>query len=408
MGEPFEYENFIPLRRGDLITLLCGDPSLKAEEQLQFAQFCQQIAAIYHFEYHGTLERLKTAYACFNPDADIHLLREPSRDERLQTLNDLFAQFAWLMERANYQHLTIEEIGPAIANSSHWGLVTDIDFSIFERLAIFARGDSTEKRPRRRLGKLLRKEQVDVPIYERLVMILKLRPHHRLGNRVDTSKVYLQIFKNIPKLDISMLLPGARPRMSRLDMSKIGLPFLTGLLMAFYNIAGDIGMALLRATANPTALVWALATAALGYGTKSYFSYVGTRRSYVLHLTQTLYFQNLDTNAGVLFRVLDEAEGQEWREAVLGYFFLWRQGGAQGLTADELARCIERELESRASVKIHFEISDAIAKLEKLRIVEKCESRYRTVPLEQSLQTLSQAWQGYFALAGPREAAHEP
>ena len=36
----------------------------------------------------------------------------------------------------------------------------------------------------------------------RLVMILKLRKHKRLPPSIDTEKVYLKVFKDIPKLDL--------------------------------------------------------------------------------------------------------------------------------------------------------------------------------------------------------------
>ena len=37
-------------------------------------------------------------------------------------------------------------------------------------------------------------------------------------------------------------------------------------------------------------------------------------RQYQLNLTQSLYYQNIDNNAGALFRLLNEAEEQEFRE----------------------------------------------------------------------------------------------
>ena len=54
-----------------------------------------------------------------------------------------------------------------------------------------------------------KKEAVRVDSYKRLVFILKLRKHKRLGE-VDVNAVFMKIFKDIPKLDLEMLLPGAR------------------------------------------------------------------------------------------------------------------------------------------------------------------------------------------------------
>ena len=62
----------------------------------------------------------------------------------------------------------------------------------------------------------------------------------------------------------------------------------------------------------------------LGYAYKTWAGFQSTKKNYMYTLTQSLYYQNLDNNAGLLYRILDEAEEQESREAILGYFFLWR------------------------------------------------------------------------------------
>src|SRR5260221_569679 len=82
-----------------------------------------------------------------------------------------------------------------------------------------------------------RAEELDVPIYQRLVMIMKLRPHNRLGKHVDAESVYLQLFKNTPRLDINMLLPGARAKMTYVDRGRISLTLITGLALTTWQIA---------------------------------------------------------------------------------------------------------------------------------------------------------------------------
>jgi len=344
--------------------------------------------AIYHFEYNQHLERLKVCYAPFDPDSDCIALKKWKSDERQQRMNGLFSEFGWLMERANFRHLGADALETAVGTSSQWGLVVDVDFHMFERLAVFARGDSEDRRSLRQASGLWRKHDVDVPIYRRLAMILKLRPHKRLGKQINTDGVYLQVFKNIPKLDVNMLLPGARVKMRPLDRGKIGLPLISGIGLALYNIADDI----LKIVSNPMPLFWGIATGAIGYGTRSYFSYVGTKQRYHLNLREVLYFQNLDTNAGVLLRIIDEAEDQECREAILAYYLLWRRAGEEGWTSRALEDVVEECLEQQCGLKIDFEIGDAIAKLERLRLVEKTDDRYRARPVGQALEALDEAW----------------
>jgi len=389
-------EPFIPVRRMELVELLCADPGLDTADRERFQAFCKLVVAIYYFTYNQHLERLKACYAPFDPDSDCIALKKWRAEERQQRMNELFSEFGWLMERANFRHLGADAIGPGVGTSSNWGLVVDVDFHMFERLAIFARGDGEDRRALRRASGFWRKQQVDVPIYRRLAMILKLRPHKRLGKQINTDGVYLQVFKNIPKLDINMLLPGARVKMRPLDRGKVGLPFISGIALALYNIADDILNALFGWLSNPMPLFWGIATGAIGYGTRSYFSYVGTKQRYNLNLREVLYFQNLDTNAGVLLRVIDEAEEQECREAILAYYLLWRRAGEQGWTSKELEEAAEECLDHQCGLKVAFEIGDAIAKLERLRLLEKTGDRYRARPVAQALETLDETWKGLF------------
>ena len=90
-----------------------------------------------------------------------------------------------------------------------------------------------------------------------------------------------------------------------------------------------------------------------------------------MQLSQSLYFQNLDNNAGVLYRLLDEAEEQESREVLLAYFVLWRYAGPRGWTADELDHYVELELGRQIGREVDFEVHDAVAKLEAAKLVTR-------------------------------------
>ena len=80
----------------------------------------------------------------------------------------------------------------------------------------------------------------------------------------------------------------------------------------------------------------------LGYGYKTWYSFQVSQQTYTLQLTQSLYYQNLDNNSGVMFRLLDEAEEQETREILLAYFYLWRYAGDEGWTVSQLNDAVEK------------------------------------------------------------------
>jgi hypothetical protein len=397
MAEYKDREHYIPLRKADLIDLLCKDKGLSQEERENFRQFCRIISSIYHFEYLERLEDLKTEYAPFDPDRVTVELTTLTPQEREQRLDRLFENFRWLLERANYKRLTKEDIEAATKEVSDWGLNMDVDFDVFERIEGFVRGDVMGTRSRRRWWKLWRKEEVRVPLYQRLVFMLKLRKHKRLGSDIAFDKVFLKIFKDIPKMDLEMLLPGARIQMPRFTVWKLGTSMFGGLAWIVYTIVRSI-------LAVAVLSIWALygpVAALLGYGYKQWYGYQTTKQMYSLQLTTSLYFQNLDNNGGVLFHLLDEAEEQECREAILGYYYLWRYAGEQGWTAASLDDYVELELEQLVNLKVDFEIEDALQKLEKLNLVEKVNDRYRAVPLAKALETLDSIWDNYFRYANP-------
>jgi hypothetical protein len=100
-------------------------------------------------------------------------------------------------------------------------------------------------------------------------------------------------------------------------------------------------------------------------------SYFQTRKNYELNLTRSLYFQKLDSNFGVIFRILDEARQQSYREALLSYYAL--------LTCDEpvgrrrLKRRCERMVRELLDIEIDFDVDDALRVLSQLGLVRAAE-----------------------------------
>lgn len=408
MAEYKDREQFIPLRRSELRELLCRDEKLSAPERESFRQFCTVISSVFHFEYFAALEELKEDYAPFDPDADTKTLHEASNEERSKDEEQLFARFAGLMERANFIRLTREQMQQALQEvATVSGVHTHVDLSLFEHLDVFVRGDVIKPMQRRSWRKLWRKEEWLVPAYQRLVLIVKLRPHKRLDRDIDTSRIYLKIFKDIPKVDQDMLLPGARVRLSRLDKGLIAYPLIAGVGLLIYNIVDSI---FIKGAAVGVSLgsiaSWSVAMALGGYGYRSYHSYQVKKQDYSLKLTKSLYYKSLDNNTGVLMRLLDEAEEQECRETFLAYFCLWKHAPPEGWTAKQLDDFIERYLESNADLKVDFEIGDALAKLERLKIVHRSGDAYHAEPLDRALEMLDCTWDNYFkyANAEPQEA----
>ena len=363
-------EHFIPLRKADLVEMLSQRQFLSKESEEQFRRLCRHVETALHGTFHDRLVQLKEAYASFDPDADAAPRTPLPPDELEARASAVFGQFTSLLERANFRQLPREEIEAAMRSASHWGFKLSVDFAIFERLEVFARGDVIGKQNVRPWLKPWRAVEVDVPTYQRLAVIFRLNEGARLDESPAAIRpIVLKLFKNIPKADVEILLPGSRVRMSLWDQGKIWLPTVSGLGLAGYKLVAGGAIMLTLASLWSMAAIYSVAAAAIGYGAKTFFSYSTTKDKHQLRLTRNLYFQNLDNNAGVLFRLLNEAEEQEFRETILAWWVLWRHG-AGGWTPRQIDRAVERFLKRALDLGVDFEIHDALDKLRRLKLVE--------------------------------------
>lgn len=401
MAEFRDREHFIPVRAADLAAFLCTDTGphgtqpLTPDEQAAFRRFARGVFGHVHTSYLSEIRQLKETYAAFDPDADPKPLTPLKDEERAAVLAKLFATFTHLMERANYVRLTREEMEAIMSGASEWGIDLDVPWDAFERVEVFYRGKGFGKRTRRHPILRWKVTEVKVPTFARVAVIFKQQPHRRLGTDADVKSVFLKLFKDIPQVDIEMLVPGGRIKMPRLDRLKMGGSVTTTI--------GYVGWKLWESLASITTAVVTGSVMALygpivliaGYGYKTWYSFQVSRQTYTLQLTQSLYYQNLDNNGGVMFRLLDETEEQEVREVLLGYFYLWRYAGEAGWGAAEIDDYVELDLERRLGLEVDFEIGDALQKLVKAGLVTEADGRYRAVPLAEAQARLDHLWERY-------------
>lgn len=387
-ADPPAPEPYIPVRVTDLIDLLLAEsgtpeyPPPAADDQAAFRRFAGAVAARLHAGFRDTLRRLKDAYAPFDPDADTCAIRPRLKTEERDSLDALFATFVEMLGRAGFHRMTRPEIEQTMRGSSDWGVEMDVCWEVFDRVEVFYRGKGVGLRTRRPWWRLFRTEEVIVPTFSRVVFILRQQPHARLGPAADIENVFLKLFKDIPQMDIEMLLPGTRLRMPRLERGKLGGSVLgsigyVGWKLSEVPVAALLSGSLL-ALYTPLALIF-------GYGYKTIASYQVARRTYMLQLAQSLYYQNLDTNAGVLFRLFDDAEEQELRQTLLAYYFLWRFAGPAGWSASELDARIEADLDRRLGERVEVTTAAALSRLERYRVVQRVGDRCLAVPVRQAV-----------------------
>jgi hypothetical protein len=395
-------EHYIPLRPADLVRKLADDPAVTIFEREEFRQFCQLVEATIHHEYHDRLRAMKEAYAPFDPDSDAAATPKPSAEQRSAHCRRLFEQFDELLQRANYRRLSRAQLEEALRTPSDDGLSLSLDLAIFERLEIYTRGDCRLPRTSRSWRSLWKEEQKLVPTYRRLAIIFRLKQLTPHTGSLDTGAVVLKLFKDIPQQDVETLLPGANIRIGWLEQAKIVLPTLSGVGLTLFKLLKGAAAVAFASLYGLLAFL-ALVSGAIGYGLRSFYGYLRTREKYQLSLTRSLYFQNLDNNAGVLYHLLAEAEEQEFREVVLAWWLLWR-GGMQGARAADLDAAAERWLAAHCGLTVDFEVSDALAKLRRLGLAEpSATGRWHAAPIAAALALLDRAWDEQFAYHCPAD-----
>ena len=335
-------------------------------------------------------QQLKDAYAPLDPDADTRaaagLDGQDDGVELVSTIEQIFT-------RANYVKITKQDMQRAFHSASLFHVRLYVDINDFEEVLLYYRGaEQREEEMRSWFG--LRRKTVRFINYERVVLYMRFKegidPDSTLGDCRPGSTM-LKLFQNVPDADLEMLFPNTRIGMRVLDKLMIGIPavvsgavvlstklgatlVLLGSLVGFWlgvnseQVEIDRG-ALLALLAGVGALV--------AYLWKQFSKFRNRKLKYTQALTENLYFKLLDNNAGVLYRILDDAEESECKESLLAYYFLLAQG--EPMTAADLDSAIETWFAQRWECRLNFEIDDALFKLQQLGLASCTGERWHVI-----------------------------
>lgn len=371
---------------------------------------------MFHHDFHDRLEELKDAYAPFDPDPDTRTLHEPDADERADAHRRLVAGLRDLLEDANFEEISDDELARAFEEESLVDLHLEIDRSDFTEVLFFHRGETTREREvsswfglRRRVVTFVNDEKV-------LVLVTFRDEEHFTARDVDLDELpftpgstIVKLFQDVPRADLEILFPNATPRMRRTDKLLIGIPALvSGIVVFATKLATSLGLLVLLLgfwlglrdepveLDQATLVTLGAGMASLGgYLTRQFTKFRSRRLEFLQTLSESLYFRNLDNDAGVFHHLLDDAEEEEVKESLLAWWFLRTAG--RPLDADELDEAIEGWFASRWDCELDFEVDDGLAKLRRLGLVaDRDGGRCEAVPLAEALERLDARWDAYF------------
>ncbi len=418
-------DRFIPIRKSDIVTALVEQDAFATDaERQEFRAFCETLASIFHYEYFEKLERLRSDYYYFNPEIAPHPTMDADALEA--SYEDLLQSLETVLERANFVELPHADIDEAHRRRSILRVKVTAPLDDFRDVRFYRRGHHREQfEVRDWFG--LRRRTIEVEVYDDVVLLAatkskaateaatkteagaKRRPPSLSRRKIPPGAVLLKCFRNIASGDLNALFPNARVVLSRTDMLFLGIPALAGgipillkiyatitvlfLLLGFYFGVG----AAMTDSDTKTALAALSGLVALGgFVARQWVKYQRQSLKYQMELTDNIYYRNVNNNAGMFDYVIGAAEEQDCKEAFLAYHFL--RAAAAPPTASELEARVEAWLKARFGIDVEFEVSDALAKLARLGLIERRGERLVVLPLAAAFAELRGVWDKFFGV----------
>lgn len=397
---------FIPFRKTDIIAMCLADGQLSEQQQTQFKMLADSIEKHFHAEFHEIQEQLKDLYAPHDPDSDTRPFKPASANPNSPQQPSLAPQkklvdvLAELLERANYDVVDRDALQAALDSESMFKIRLHVDLDEFDEVLLYCRGMSEREETVTSFFGLIKK-QIRFINYDRVVLYLRFKQSSdsdlsNLGQVTTNTKendrpgpIMLKLFQNVPQADIEMLFPNTQVGMRIMDKLLIGIPalisggivlttklgatlVLLGSLLGYWLGTHDQQVSLDK---NALIALGAGLGAVAGYLWKQFSSYKNRKLRFTQALTQNLYFKLLDNNAGVFYRLINDAEESECKETLLAYYFLLIN--PTPLTAGELDQVIEQWFEQNWHCRLDFDINDALKKLKALSLATEHNGLWR-------------------------------
>ena len=404
-------ENFIPLTKSDIKTLC--QASLADECHADFSAFCLLLEHTLHYEHYQLLNTLKENYAPFDPNKDTLDLQQLTAQQResAQTLfNNAFTQ---VLSKANFEQITADDLTQALNEESLFKVRLEVNFDDFAHVVFYRRGEQ-QKTETIRSWFGLRKQTIHFTNYDRVAVYIQFKDAAYFSKTKRTligfepGATIIKLFQNVPKADLEMLFPNSQVRMRAIDKVVIGGSAIIGgaivlitklgasilLLLALFSYW--FGLSDKPVTLNQQQLI------ALGLGSAIFGSFIfkewskfkNRKIKFMKALADNLYVKNLDNNAGVFHHLLDNAQDEEFKEAILAYTVLTQAN--KGMTANEIDQYIEHWLKQKTGLDIDFEIDDALCKLIRLSLVFQQADRFYAQPISEANRILDAQWDKVF------------
>lgn len=369
--------NYIPMTRKSLVKRVMEEETLiSPEDHDRFHEFAVALDHSVGRLYHGVLGELKSLYDPLNPDKETMVTRYIGTKERQDREYELLKKLSQVLYKAGFYELPKDAVQDALKEHDIGdGVLVKVDPDKYDILRIWVVGkdfldDNKGLGWARKARKSVRYSVYGRPStserYKRVIIAVRAKKQ---------KKLILKTFKDIPCPNLEHLLPEGKIEMTRMDQVLIGLSLTIGITTAAVKLITLMADHYIGALPIATA-------AALLLLVRTWSVYNSRRNKYLADLTQTLYFKSMANNRALLTLVVDRAEDEAYKSAMLTYSFIRASSRlslseesptdeeyTDGITKEELQSQIEGWMENKFGLNIDYDPKDSVSFLEDIGIL---------------------------------------
>ena len=419
----WEAEAFIPVSRFEIAEGIATSGRWAVDSQDTIRRLFRYMSAWRHVVYKERLDDLERTYLPFSPETDLLRRGEFTPEQRAGYRLRFINGIKRLLRQANYIEVPRGEIRALMTGASQYGLDLKVDLDDFEECIIYRRGTDFKTEMRPNVWTLnLTKRKRRFAIYQRLCVLLKLWPedariaqvmkqrgiaHWRaarivrksrstLPEGLDSGKIYIKLFKDIPHADLEMLFPNTQVRFSRLDKLRLGGSAASGVGLGIF---GAFTKVMAVAVLSPYTLLIAI-FGVIGIIVRQVMGFFNQRTQYMKVLAENLYFHSLADNRSAFTLLANRAEEEDVKEEMLLYAVLSTERVRRHELLDVKAH-ISRTLRQDFDVDVDFDINDALGRLLRDRLVtEAPDGELKTLAPLEAMMHLDGMWDSYLQPQG--------
>lgn len=377
-------EHFLPVTKYALVDRLTRTEAWQPGVAKDARRFFRYLDYWRHQRHSTSLMSLAEAYEPFSPDSDLFVTRQYTDEERRELQARVVAGVDAVVRQANYTVVPRDKVADSIlSKESHYGLDLKVDFDAFEELLVCYRGESVARAQRRKISRFFRKEEFQVPIFRRLLVLFKLksverhvadvrrdlklsqenaeklvrRARNHIPDLIRPENIYIKIFKNIPKSDVEMVFPNTEVKFRTKDKVWLGVTGGGAVGAGVFGAAGKLALAF----SNPVTAAGAVG----GLGMvlfRQIMNVMNQKNRYMQTLAQNLYFHAMADNRGALTKLADRAAEEDFKEEILLYSVLAKERVKRS-ELREVDSAIQDYIEHTFGLQVDFELDDALGRL---------------------------------------------